>query len=262
MPVAEEMTSLSKIIKSSFNNELPGKIIDLKDIFIANSFEQNETNALFEMEKQKYLSQFQHKAESMIQEAEEQAQKIREQIEQEKEQWIQEKQLWIEEAKKSGFEQGLIEGRNQGFEEYRLRIDEANTMVAHAKNEFVKHIEESEKVILDLGITAAKKILCDTLTGEPEKFLSLVKQTVKEVRENQEIKIIVHPSKYPIILSRKDELDSILAGQVQCYIYGDEQFTENQCVVETENGRIDASIDSQLNMLQEKLHEVLEGVYS
>lgn len=256
------MTSLSKIIKSSINAELPGKVIGLKEIFVANSIDQDEADPVWELEKQKYLSQFQHKAEAMIQEAEQQAQKLREQIEEEKNQWLQEKQSWIEEAKNIGFEEGLIEGRNQGYEEYRSRIDDANRMVDQAKSEFVKHIEESEKVILDLGISAAEKILCETLDEQPEKFLSLVKEAVKEVRENQEIKIILHPSKYPIILSRKDELDGVLASQVRCYIYSDDQFSEDQCVVETENGRIDASIDSQLKMLQEKLQELLEGVHS
>ncbi|MGV3467038.1 MAG: flagellar assembly protein FliH [Heyndrickxia sp.] len=253
---------MSKIIKSTTNNDLPGKIIGLKEIYLKNTLEQEEIDPVFEMEKEKYLSQFQHKAETLIQDAERQAQIIREQMEQEKVQWMQEKQVLIEEAKRLGFEEGFLDGRNQGFEEYRSRIVEANQMVDHTKNEFIKHIEESEKVILDLGIMAAEKILCDTLKDQPEKFLSLVKQTIKEVRENQDIKIIVHPSMYPLILSHKEELDGILAGQVQCYIYGDEQFTENQCVVETENGRIDASIDSQLKILQQKLHEILEGVHS
>lgn len=256
------MTSLSKIIKSSSNAELPGKVISVREILFANSRDDSELDSFLEIEKQKILNQFQQKSQEIIREAEQKALLIKEQIEQEKAQWIQEKQAWIEEAKKVGYEEGLIEGRNQGFEEYHARIEEANQMVNHTKNQFVKHIEESEKIILDLGIMAAEKIICESLEVQPEKFLSLVKQAIKEVREYQEIKIIVHPSRYPMILSRKDELDSILAGQLQCYIYGNEQFTENQCVVETENGRIDVSIDSQLNMLHEKLLELLEGVHA
>ncbi|PKR87057.1 flagellar assembly protein FliH [Heyndrickxia camelliae] len=255
------MTSLSKIIKSSINTDLPGKIIGIKEIYLKNTLEYGDIDPVFEKEKEKYLSQFQHKAETMIQDAECHAQTIREQIEQEKAQWMQERQALIEEAKRDGFEKGLIEGRNQGMEEYRSRVEEANQMVEHTKNEFIKHIEESEKVILDLGIKAAEKILYDTLSEQPEKFLSLVKQTIKEVRENQEIKIMIHPSKYSLINSHKDELDGLLAGKVQFYIYGDDQLSEYQCVVETENGRIDASIDSQLRILQEKLHEILEGAH-
>ncbi|MBS4172516.1 flagellar assembly protein FliH [Bacillus sp. FJAT-49736] len=248
-----------KVIKSSNGGVLPGKVIGIKEVVPAGNL---ETDPDLDDRKQRILEQFQDNAASIIQEAEQQAQRLKEQIMQEREQWEHEKQLLIEEARKAGFEEGLQQGRNQGYEEYGNLLDEANQIVDQTKHEFVKYIEDSEKVILDLGIKTAEKILCQSIEENPERFFPIVREAVKEVRENQEIKIIIHPSKYPLIISRKDELDALMAGHTQCYVYGNEQLKENQCLVETENGRIDASTDSQLNMLHEKLLELLEGVHS
>jgi flagellar assembly protein FliH len=253
------MTSLSKIIKFTKKSELPGKVIGVREIPIFNNMDQNDSDAILEVEKQKILNHFQDQAKSIIHEAEQAALLIRGKIDQEKEQWIQEKQRWIEEAKQNGYMQGLEEGKYKGYEEYKNQIDLANQMVKNSKIEFIKHIEESEKVILELGCSVAGKILSESIEEQPEKFISLVKQAVKEARDNKEIQIVVHPDKYNMVLSRKEELDGCISNRSQCYVYANEQLMPNQCYIETENGRIDASLDSQLKMLKQKLLEQLEG---
>ena len=46
---------------------------------------------------------------------------------------------------------------------------------------------------------------------------------------------------------------------IDFYIYPDDELEETSCIIESENGRIDASVDSQLEEIKIKLFEMLES---
>jgi flagellar assembly protein FliH len=69
----------------------------------------------------------------------------------------------------------------------------------------------------------------------------------------------VNPSRYSFLLSRKDELIALFPREVDFYIYPDEDLLEEACLIESANGRIDASVDSQLDEIKNKLIDLLES---
>ncbi|MGM9956219.1 MAG: FliH/SctL family protein, partial [Peribacillus sp.] len=121
------------------------------------------------------------------------------------------------------------------------------------------HLESSESVILDIALNVAKKIIGQQLEAKEETFLSLVKGAIKEAREYREVQVHIHPSRYQSILSHKDEMIAIFPKEAELYIYPDDELDESSCIIESENGRIDASVDSQLLEIKAKLSELLEG---
>ena len=139
---------------------------------------------------------------------------------------------------------------------YWLRL---SRVVELSKSAFQAQVEKSEKVILELAMITAERILNSSLIDYSEKFVPLVKRALKEARDYKEIQIHVHPSKYEWLTSEKNELDAIFPNDVQCYLYPNGDLDEHACYIESENGRIDASIDSQLQEIKRKLMEILEG---
>lgn len=253
---------MSRIIKSrssGIKNE--GKVIGIKD-FSSINIEESILDDSIEIEKRKFLDYYQKQAEEILIKAQEDADNIRKEIMTEQSSWDEEKRRLIALAREEGFKQGYEEGKMQGYNEYQLQIEKANQITNEMKEEFIRHIEASEKVILDLGMKAAEKILQVTLNNDPESFNSLVKQVVKEVRNAKEVHIYIHPDQFNFVLQSKDELDALLPINQQCYLYTNDQLHSFQCLIETTSGRIDASIDSQLSELKMKLMEIIEGVES
>lgn len=104
-----------------------------------------------------------------------------------------------------------------------------------------------------------QKIIQCSLLDKPESFVGLVKKAIKEAKDSQEIQVHVNPIYYEFLMKEKQELETVFPKKVQLYIYPDAGLNEDACFIESENGRIDASISSQLTELKEKLLDLFDG---
>ena len=254
--------SLSRLIKSYSTkvNDTEVKQIHLKEIEKPLvSSELDERALAIEKEKKAILKNYEQEAQTIVQKAMHERDQVLHALESEKEAWEQERLQWIEAAKKEGLELGLAEGRQQGYEEYAAAIAEARAVVEQSKTAAIEHVEKSEATILELAMKIAEKVLDTALKEDPAYFVPLVKMALKEARDYKEIQIQIHPSQYEMIVAQSDELEALFPTDAKFYIYPNEDLEVQQCFIESTNGRIDASVDSQLQEIKEKLFEILEG---
>jgi flagellar assembly protein FliH len=250
------MILLSRLIKSNWANQdnQKEKIISIKYV---NSF--HEEDYISQQEQEKILDHAYEEANEIKRQALEDIEKDRHQLLVEKQNWELERAHLIEEAKTEGIHIGIEEGRTSGYEEYIEVIQKAKTIVDSSKEDYMKYLQSAEKMILELGIKVAEKIINKTMEDKEENFLSLVKKVLKEMRDQKEIQIHVHPTHYQFVLSEKEELLHLFPIQPNIFIFPDENVEENGCIIETANGRIDASVDSQLTLIKDKLIDLLES---
>lgn len=256
------MISLSRLIKSSWPvpEKKEKKIISIKSFKVDKPEPEEPINhANFLAEKEEIIRQAQREAEAIVAEAKAYLDLIKEQLQQEKLNWEQESVILSNQAQQSGYEAGLQEGRAQGYNEASGLIEEAIQVVNVSKEDYRKRIESSEQTILELGLKVAERILGDHLEEKPEYFLSVVKRALKEAREYREIQLHIHPSYYEFLLSQKEDLLHVFPKETELYIYPDADLTEHSCIIESANGRIDATVDAQLKEVKEKLFEMLES---
>ena len=256
------MILLSRIIKSYQAKEQTEKEISIK-IRPFPTIELNQEEQALEMDHTPIYEQMEQaklEAETIVNKAREQAQTILGEMQQAKNQWeLDERPMYIEQAQKEGYQQGMEDGIQKGYSEMADILSHAKEIVALSKQDYEKQIESAEPVILELAIKVAEKIIGLELKETNDTFLSIVKRTIKQARDNREVQLHIHPIQYPFILSQKEELEAIFPKNTDFYIYPDEDLSENSCIIESENGRIDASIDSQLQEMKAKLIEFLEG---
>ncbi|MBO0995443.1 flagellar assembly protein FliH [Bacillus sp. SD088] len=253
---------MSRLFKSHLDtdqNETP-KMIQIKSIKLD---QPNQTSSIdrqyLDHEEQRIISEAKLTAETLIHQAKEQANLLLADIKQQKSQWELEKKDLVQKAYEEGFQIGANEGRQQGLDEYTLKIEQAKQITDQSKVEYEQYVHSSESVILDLAIAVAERIMHSTFEVEPERFIPLVQTALKEVRNSKEIQIHVHPSQYELLISEKQELETIFPKDVDCFIYPDVDLEEYACQIESEHGRVDANISSQLVELKEKLLEILIG---
>lgn len=115
----------------------------------------------------------------------------------------------------------------------------------------MKEIEhQMQKKILPLALQAAKKIVGAQLSLHPETIVEIVMQALKPVRQNHEIKILVCKEDKEALEHEKEKLKQLFDHLRILTIEEREDLTKGSCIIETESGIINASLDNQWRALE------------
>lgn len=254
------MISLSRLIKSRYSKPETAteKVISIKYIDTFNT-EMDLSREVTQAEYNRIVESAWEEAEELKAQALKEAELIRIQLSEERQNWDIEKASLIEEARKNGFQAGYEEGQNVGYNEMLSFIQQAKDTVTASKEDYEKYLQSAETTILELAIEVAEKIMNNKIKEEEENFLYLVQNALKEVRKQKEIQLHVSPIHYEMLVAEKEELLQLFPIKPNLFIFPDETIDENACIIETANGRLDASVDTQLLMIKSKLLEILES---
>ncbi|KFI01706.1 flagellar assembly protein FliH [Bacillus spizizenii] len=246
---------MSNIIKqeSSFSPQKERRKLSVQEVRIDHShLLQAEENP------EALMARVKEEADRISEQANSHIENIRRQIEQEKNDWAAEKQKLIEEAKAEGFEQGVALGKAETLQQYGELIDQANSIIEMSRKAVEDKLENANEEIVELAVALAKKVW-QQKSDDKEAFLLLVKQVINEVKEYDDISIYVDPYYYETVFQQKDEIQQLLYKECRLGIYADEKAPKGSCYIETPFGRVDASVDTQLMQLKDKLLTVLEA---
>ncbi|KUP08665.1 hypothetical protein Q73_05615 [Bacillus coahuilensis m2-6] len=192
-----------------------------------------------------------HQAQHELEQAREEINQMRQALE------IERNNLF-ESTKLEAYQMGFNEGREVAQRQYSQYIQEAIDVVNETKRKFHQHVQKGEEVILELGIEAARKIIGHQLEKDSTEFISIVKTGLKEAREMDEIQIHVHPTQYSLVSSFDEDLKRSFPPHVHIYFYPNDELGSDECYLESKQGRIMVSVDSQLEELRRQLFELLE----
>lgn len=248
--------SLSKLIKGGSGGKSGEKVIAIRYISTPSPNKHEPPTPDFTKE----LEKAQKRAEQILEQAKERALQIEREVETEKRNLEEEKRRIYNTAEEEGYRAGFSQGEKRGYQEAESYIQLAKQTVADAKKQFDQTVERSEHMILSIALKVAEKIVKTALPENEGMYISFVKNAIQEAKQFKEVQVYVHPKYYSLLVDRQEELFSNLPQASQVFIYPKEELDETACVIETEGGLIDASIDSQFRELSDQLFEILSGV--
>ena len=150
-----------------------------------------------------------------------------------------------EEIYKNRFEQGLTEGKEEGKSEYTLKIMD---MVLSQ----VDSLESLEKQLVEVVTKSVNKIIGDL--DEKDRIVRVVRKGLSAVRGEKRIVVRVSTHDEPIV---REDLKAYLlsddgrSGYIE--VIGDVNLKKGDCILETQMGVVEASLDTQLKILSESL---------
>jgi flagellar assembly protein FliH len=152
-------------------------------------------------------------------------------------------------AAKEGYQEGLEAAKSD-----IASLREAVEVFYNAKQEVYENIAPD---ILEISFDIAKKIIKKESIDNPEIILENIKDIMKGLsKEESKITLRVAPSQAAITKQNVPEIASSLGLEVKITVMADESVMEGGCVLTTTNGVIDATIESQLEIIS----EVLKGI--
>jgi flagellar assembly protein FliH len=149
-------------------------------------------------------------------------------------------------------------------EGYQEGLEAAKSDVESLKNAVRTFFEAKQQVyesiapdILEIGFDIAKKIIKKESIENPEIILENIKDIMKGLsKEESKITLRVAPSQVAITKQKVPDVASSLGLEVKISVIPDESVMEGGCVLTTTNGVIDATIESQLEIISEVLKDI------
>ncbi len=151
----------------------------------------------------------------------------------------------VEEAKHEAQEthqRGFEEGREAGLAQYTQEI-------AGALMKIQKMEQQLEGEYIGLLIECVEKVIGGELRINPEAIVGVVCTALRDARQQREIIVRVHPEDAEVLRKHQNKLLQVLARANSVDVREDPTCRRGGCVIVTELGTIDASLDRQLEAL-------------
>lgn len=145
-------------------------------------------------------------------------------------------------AKEAGFNEGLAQ-----FNKQLVWLEQKMKIVEH---------EMSQKV-LSIALQAAKKIVSTELKTHPQTIVDIVKNTVKPVLESKEVVIFVSKDDHSLVEEQKEALKGMFGSIKTFSIEEKEDLESGGCIIQTETGIINASLENQWRVMESAFEEYM-----
>lgn len=109
---------------------------------------------------------------------------------------------------------------------------------------------EMQQKLLPLVIKASKKIVGQELKSHPDTILSIIAEVVKPVLTHHHVKIICNKQDKAYVEQGREKLKDLFERLETFSIEESAQVASGSCIIETENGIINASLESQWQALE------------
>jgi flagellar biosynthesis/type III secretory pathway protein FliH len=170
----------------------------------------------------------------------------------------------FEQGHASGLQLGFEEGRTRGFEQAKREGDEAravelkrftadlNAMTDRLQGAVAQWFVSSEERMAELTIKAVKKLLAAELEISRDSAIEIVKEALREVTHSRHVRIRVNPFDSATLRDHRQELLSAAENLRDVEIVSDPAITGG-CMVESDGGVVDATLDTRLSLLEDRL---------
>jgi len=157
------------------------------------------------------------------------------------------------EAQETGFQQGYNEGLTVGKKEAdKLRL-QAQEVLDQARGLLKETVAETEPKIIDLAVEITTKLIQVQLELSPQQIKIIAQEALQKVKGGKNYLIHANPKDAEVLRSNKELLLQELPGNVTLRIIVDQHITPGGCLVDTEQGQIEATIDGQLDRVKKAL---------
>ena len=158
-----------------------------------------------------------------------------------------------ENIKKSAFEEG-----------YRKGMEQANVDMETFRNSFSEFMNAPKNVfeyiapdILEISVDIAKKIIKKEVESDPQVLVNTIVDVLKTVSKSEpKINIRVKPQAVQFIKDTVPNITYEYGIDAKVNIIADPSIEEGGCIFQTNNGIVDASIDTQLEIIK----KAIEGI--
>ena len=156
-----------------------------------------------------------------------------------------------------GFAQGQSEGQKMALEAFNLKADPVFQQFLQILADFEGSKDEifkaNEQFLIQLVFQVAKQVTLKEIKTDPEYVKNLCSMLVEKIGAKDHVKIKIGTNDFAQVEAIRDYLKQKFIELKNIQIDVTDEFVNGGCKVETDLARINASVDTQLNLINQAL---------
>jgi len=166
-----------------------------------------------------------------------------------------------EEARKKGYEQGLADGRKEGIVRGQMELldemaevrDRMKRLEADYEQQLSDLLETLVPRMNEMIVTLLKNILRKEIRDDNNLIIRTIKAATKSLIQRDKVQLTVNPSEIEILMRNRNEIISSSEMIEDLELTARKEIKKGGAIISSPGGIIDASIDSQLEVINENL---------
>lgn len=231
--ISEKILKIRETISNSQEN--------MEQAEIVNEIDPNSVEKLLD-DKELDETAIRTKADEIIQRANEDAKAI---VERAKE----ESDLIRQDSAKVGKQEGYQEGKLQAEQEADALKKSIEAERKQLEDEYNQRMNEMEPMLVETILTVFSKVTHVLSEDKKDLVLQLVNDVLSKTEISKEFLIRVSNDDYKFLIDNREKINGVVSKKVQIEIVEDPTFKRGQCMIESDSGIYDCSLDIQLENL-------------
>ncbi|AEG59514.1 FliH/SctL family protein [Desulforamulus ruminis] len=155
-----------------------------------------------------------------------------------------------EEARQSGWQEGIHSAQTEAD---RIR-EEAREVLNQAKEAYRQMLDKLEMEVVDLAVDIAERVVMVQLSVEPQTIMQIAREALEVVKNRPLVTIYVNDADQAMVEKGRSQLLQGLPAKVELNILVDNGVQPGGCRVETDQGQVDATLET-------RWQEALKALY-
>ncbi len=163
----------------------------------------------------------------------------------------------MEDARKNGYQAGYSEGESRARADVERELEEERRKLLEEKAHGEKQLMAERELFLQAAEPKMAEIAARLIThltgivvdGQQGVMTYMIDQAMRGIENSQSFVIKVSEGNYPYVAEHKNEIYGASNPSIRIEIFADAKLTANQCLIETDNGIVNCSLDVQLENL-------------
>lgn len=162
-----------------------------------------------------------------------------------------------EESGAKGYEEGLLQGNEAAKKELEEAKEELRTKYHNKEldleEEYYDKMKELEPEFAKLTCQLVYKLTGILAEQKQDVIIYIMNRTLREIENSKNFLIKVSEEDYEVVMNRVNEIYGKSNPSISIDILAESKLSKNQCLIETDNGIVDASLEVQLEGLIEDI---------
>jgi flagellar assembly protein FliH len=155
----------------------------------------------------------------------------------------------VQKAQQEGQQQGYEEGSEAAKQELLQEQKEYEDRRALLEEQYQEQLAQLEPQLLDVILQVVDNVFGIQFADKKEILLHLIRKTLTGIQNCSQFQLRAGQDNYLFLETHKDEIISAVGGSVAISVMADATIEDNRCLIETDSGIYDCSIDVELKNL-------------
>lgn len=244
---------MSRLYKS--NMVVLGEPLEIKDVPIPGPAKPDRgENGVRDSLYREILSRAEQQEKHILDRARKEAEVIIQEAKRERAEILQ---TAYKEGYQKGYSDGFEKGKNEGLAQVEGALQEATQLKKSAAELKNRALRDAEEKIVELVMGIARKVLGEHVRADREAVVGIVKKALEKCPFTSRVIMRVAPEDYEVVVSSKNRLLVDMEGISELEVFMENSLPPGSCILETDSGYIDSSIQVQLDRIEKSFKELL-----